>query len=94
MKTLEEFVKEISTSEDLQKALKEIKDNASLEAILKKNGCGASADEFAKFVRAQSEGEIDDDESSAVAGGIGRHYYWEDGQIYSGDAPKPGQTIV
>ena len=69
MKTLEAFVKEINESEELKNALKEIKDKDSLEAFLKKNGCDATAKEFAEFAKSQGEGEIGDDVAAAVSGG-------------------------
>ena len=37
--------------------------------FLKEHGCEASVDEFGKFVKSQSEGEIEDGEAAAVAGG-------------------------
>ena len=70
MKTIEEFVKEINRSKELQKAFGEIKDQASLEAFLKEHGCDATADEFAKFVQSNSEGEISDEAAQGVAGGF------------------------
>ena len=94
MKTAEEFVKEINKSEELQKALREIKDKTALEEFLKENGCGAAADEFAALVSSQNEGEISEDEAAGAAGGIGRQYYWEDGRPLSGEAPVSGQTVV
>ena len=80
MKTVEEFVKEINSSEKLQKELAEIKDKASLEVFLQKNGCGATAEEFAKFVAKSDEGEISDETAGEIAGGIWlgtmRSKYW------------------
>ena len=70
MKTAEEFVKEIKASEELQNALKEIKEVAALEEFLKKNDCGATVAEFAKCATAQGEGEICDDEAEGAAGGV------------------------
>ena len=75
MKTIEEMYKEISASEELNKAVSEIKDKTALADFLKKHGCEASADEFEKFVKSQSEGEIEDDEVSAVAGGF--KWFWQ-----------------
>lgn len=70
MKTIEELYKEINESEELKKTLSEIKDKASMADFLKEHGCELSVDEFAKFVKSQSEGEIGDDIATAVAGGI------------------------
>lgn len=69
MKTIEELCKEISASEELQKLLEPVNDKASLEAFLKEQGCSATADEFEKFVKSRTEGEIGDDAAAEVAGG-------------------------
>ena len=69
MKTIEELYKEIIASEELKKAVSEIEDKAALADFLKKHGCEASVEEFAKVIKSQSEGEIGDDAASAVAGG-------------------------
>ena len=68
MKTVEEFYKEIAGSPELQNELKAASDEM-LGAFLKKHGCDADVKDFTAFVRSQSEGEIDDDEAGAVAGG-------------------------
>ena len=70
MKTIEELYKEINASEELQKAVSEIKDKEAMAEFLKQHGCEASVEEFGKFVKAQREGEIGDDEVEAVAGGF------------------------
>ena len=86
MKTTEEFAKEISGSKELQEAVKEIKDKASLEAFLKANGCAATADEFVKFVKSQAEGEIGDETAESITGGWGvwfsMHSKTDEVQIY------------
>ena len=69
MKTLAEFIKEIEASRELQEELKNASDGM-LEAFLKKHGCNADAKEFAEFVRAQSEGAIEDETAAAIAGGM------------------------
>ena len=69
MKTIEELYNEINASEELKKAISEIKDKGALANFLKEHGCDASADEFEKFVKSQSEGEIGDDAAGAAAGG-------------------------
>lgn len=87
MKTIEELYKEINASEELKKTVSEIRDKTSLADFLKQQGCDASVDDFAKFiksqqgeadvkdftafVRSQGEGEIKDEDVTAVAGGIG-----------------------
>ena len=68
MKTVEEFYKEIAASPELQKELESSSDE-ELEVFLKKHDCGASIKEFTAYVRSKSEGEIDDEEAVAVAGG-------------------------
>ena len=69
MKTIEELYNEINASEELKKVVSEIKDKETFAAFLKQHGCSASAEEFVKFVKAQREGEISDDDVAAVAGG-------------------------
>ena len=69
MKTVEEFYKEIAASKELQKELKAASDG-TLEAFLKKHDCSASASDFEKYVKSQSEGEIGDDFAGAAAGGF------------------------
>ena len=78
MKTAEEFIKEIDSSETLQNELKGIKDADALTDFLKKNDVGAAAEEFVKALKAEneSEGEIEDDDAQAVAGG--RYAPWLD----------------
>ena len=70
MKTIEELYNEINASEELKKAISEIKDKEAFADFLKEQGCEASVDEFEKFVKSQSEGEIGDDAAGAVAGGL------------------------
>ena len=71
MKTIEEFIKEIEGSAELQAALKAIKDKDALAAFLKKNDVDGTVDDFGKAIQAQAEaeGEITDDAAVAVAGG-------------------------
>ena len=69
MKTIEELYNEINASEELQKAVSEIKDKEAFADFLKEQGCEASVDEFEKFVKSQTEGEISDEDVGAVAGG-------------------------
>ena len=76
MKTAEEFVKEINASEELQSARKEIGDKAGLEAFLKANECGATAEQFAKVMQSREEGEIDDNAAEAASGGVWKLVAW------------------
>ena len=69
MKTIEELYNEINASEELKKAVSEIRDKEAFADFLKEHGCDASADEFEKFVKSQTEGEIGDDAAGAAAGG-------------------------
>ena len=71
MKTVEEFIKEIESSEALKNELKAIKDKDALADFLKKNDVSPSVEEFVKTFKAknEAEGEIDDDAVEAVAGG-------------------------
>ena len=70
MKTIEELYNEINASEELKKAVSEIRDKEAFADFLKEQGCEASVDEFEKFVKSQTEGEIGDDAAGAAAGGI------------------------
>ena len=72
MKTVEELYKEINASEELKRAVSEIKDKTALADFLKKHGCEASVDEFGKYIKSQIEGEIGDDEVASVAGGVSK----------------------
>lgn len=71
MKTMEEFIKEISASNELQNELVSIGKGqyAEIEAFLKNHGCSASAEEFVNYIKSIFEGEIADDEASLTAGG-------------------------
>ena len=69
MKTAEEFIKEIGSSDALKNELKALKDKDALDAFLKAHGCGATAVEFVKLVKAGNEGEISDEAASEAAGG-------------------------
>lgn len=71
MKTAEEFIKEINSSETLQNELKGIKDADALTDFLKKNDVDTQAEEFVKAFKEEneSEGEIEDDDAQAAAGG-------------------------
>ena len=69
MKTIEELYNEINASEELKKAVSEIRDKEAFADFLKEHGCDPSADEFEKFLKSQTEGEIGDDAAGAAAGG-------------------------
>lgn len=85
MKTLEQFIKEIVASKELQEELKNLKDKDAAAAFLKKNDCSATAEELADAIKAKVEnkqGELSDDEASAASGGvwfdIGFGLFWVD----------------
>ena len=70
MKTLEELYKEVMASEELKKEFVEAaKTKDSLTAWLKKHDCGATLEELGAFLKEKREGEMQDDEVEAVAGG-------------------------
>ena len=73
MKTLNEFIKEVSSSKELQEELKNAKDADAVNAFLKEHDCDATAGELAEYIKSQrNDGarELPDDEVSEVAGGI------------------------
>ena len=76
MKTIEEFIKEIESSEALKNELKAVKDKDALAEFLKKNDVSGTAEDFHKAVQAKAgaEGAISDDDAEAVAGG--RWFLW------------------
>ena len=85
MKTLEEFVKEINRSEQLQEEFSKIKDIKAIEDFLKRNNCSATAGEFAEYIK-NKRGELSDEELSEVSGGL-----WimtEYGMIQVDDIPQ------
>ena len=72
MKTAEAFYKEITASKELQEELNSLNE-AALGEFLKKHDCEATAKEFAAFLRTCDEGEIEDSEAAAAAGGMVDH---------------------
>ena len=73
MKTLEQFIKEINASKELQEELKNLKNKDAVAAFLKKHDCSATAEELAEAIKVKAEngqGELSDDEASAASGGI------------------------
>ena len=73
MKTIEEMFEEINASEELRKAISEIRDRSSMTDFLKKHECEATAEDFEKYVKTRTEGEVGDDEAASVAAGA-LHY--------------------
>ena len=80
MKTIEEFIKEIGASEDLQNELTSVGKGqyAEMETFLKKHDCVASVEEFIGCLKSICEGEIGDDEASLASGGKGEVLFPED----------------
>lgn len=70
MKTSEEMYNELKGSKELRLEFSGVNDKNAMKAFLQKHGCGASAEEFAEYVRSQTEGELSDNDATAVAGGI------------------------
>ena len=70
MKTLESLYEEVMASDELKKEFAEATGTKeSLTAWLKKHDCDATLEELAAFLHEKKEGEMQDDEIEAVAGG-------------------------
>ncbi|MBR1433225.1 hypothetical protein [Ruminococcus sp.] len=69
MKTIQDFIKEINGSAELQNAIKAIKDKDALAEFLKKNDVEGTVEDFGKALKVQSEGEMTDNDAEAIAGG-------------------------
>ena len=69
MKTIEEFIKQLDGSDDLQNELKEVKDKDALANFLKKNNVSGTVEDFGKAIHAKAEGAISDEDAEAAAGG-------------------------
>ena len=71
MKTVEGFIQEIAKNDALKNELNAIADKAALADFLKANDVDATVDDFAEAVRkkAEDEGELNDADAQAVAGG-------------------------
>ena len=74
MKAIEEFIKDIEGSADLQNDIKNIKDQDALAEFLKKKDVEGTAEDFVKAVKAKhsAEGSLPDESVDAVAGGVRR----------------------
>ncbi len=72
MKTLNEFIKELTAKKELQEEMSRIKNDDELAAFLKANDCEATPEEFTALVMIAigNGGEIPDELAEAVAGGI------------------------
>ena len=68
MKTFAEFINEINVSKELQEELKATSPE-ELDKFMKKHDCDADVQEFISFLKAHCEGEIEDADAAAAAGG-------------------------
>ena len=84
MKSIEQFLEEIKSSDALKKDLAaalEKKDKAALEAFLKDNGCDATIEEAKQFLKEKSaelqkNGELSEAELEQVSGGTAELFYF------------------
>ncbi len=67
--TLQELYNEISASAELKAAFAEAAKNGKAAEFLKTQGCEATAEELAAFLKSRSNGEISDEELDSVSGG-------------------------
>ena len=72
MKTIQDFIKEIEGSAELQAELDAIKDDGALAAFLKEHDVDGTAEQLLETVKAKmnEEGELSDEEAEATAGGL------------------------
>lgn len=72
MKTLNEFIKEITASKELQEEIKTFKNSDELNAFFKAHDCDATAEDYGALINLveKGEGELPDDLAEAVAGGF------------------------
>ena len=71
MKTLNEFINELTAKKELQEEMSKIRNNDELAAFLKTNDCDATTEEFwalTDIVKGM-EGEIPDELAETAAGG-------------------------
>ena len=71
MKTIQELYSEVLKSEELKKAFSEAVQNKTVEDFLKAQGCEASMEDVAAFLKEQQTkaGELADNELDNVVGG-------------------------
>lgn len=72
MKTMNEFIKELTAKKELQEEMSKIKNNDELAAFLKANDCEATTDDFwaiAEIIEGK-EGELPDELAEVAAGGF------------------------
>jgi len=69
MKTLQELYNEIIASDELKTAFAEAAKGGKTMEFLKAQGCEATVEELAAFLKDQTTGEISDEELDNVGGG-------------------------
>ena len=74
MKTLQELYKEVIASEELKNEFMEAagdekEGQKKVEEFVKKHGCDATFEDVKAFLEEKSEGELEEEELEAVAGG-------------------------
>ena len=71
MKTIQELYSEVLKSEELKKAFSEAVQNKTVEDFLKSQGCEATMEDVAAFLKEQQakSGEVADNELDIVVGG-------------------------
>lgn len=87
MKTMEQFLNEITTDKELAEKLSQIKSEQELAEFLKANDVEGTAEEFKKFVvaKAKASGELSDEELEDVSGGmLFEQFFTLVKQIYNG----------
>ena len=79
MKTIQELYSEVLKSEELKKAFFEAVQGKTVEDFLKKNGCEASIEDVAAFLKEQQTktGELSDGDLTDVAGGRLEAQTWQ-----------------
>ena len=69
MKTLQQLYTKILSSDELKKAYAEAAKDGKMAEFLKAQGCEATVEELAAFLKDQTTGEISDEELDNVGGG-------------------------
>ena len=69
MKTLQELYNEITASDELKAAFADAAKGGKAAEFLKAQGCEATAEELAAFLKGQKSGELSDEELDNVGGG-------------------------
>ena len=86
MKTIEEFIKQIEGSADLQNEINTVTDIEALSEFLKKYDVNGTVEDFTNSLK--TEGKISDDEAEAVAGGSWLEHIFRDPNTAANAAAK------